>query len=85
MTVWAAKKSGVARRRVCSQAVALAPFSQYSKASGLAGFAQAQDTHMKPSGLFCFSSIAEPVTGTPSRVRISTRDRAEPQPPAGPS
>ncbi|MGT2486884.1 hypothetical protein ACU4GA_14820 [Methylobacterium oryzae CBMB20] len=41
-----AKKSGVARRRVCSQAVALAPFSQYSKASGLAGFAQAQDVHM---------------------------------------
>jgi hypothetical protein len=34
--VWAAKKSGVQRWEVISQAVALAPFSQNSKGSGLA-------------------------------------------------
>ncbi len=66
MTEWAAKNSVVARRRVCSQAVAFAPFSQYSKARGLAGFAQAQDVHMMPPGLFCLVSSAVPVTGTPS-------------------
>ncbi len=83
MTVWRSKKSGPMRLRVCSQAVALAPFSQYSKVAGLAGFDHAQDTHMKPPGLFCFSSMAAPVTGISSRVRMSTSERAEPQPPAG--
>ena len=85
MTEWRAKKSGPTRLAVCSQTVALAPFSQYSKVLGLAGFDQAQDTHMKPSGLFCFMSRAAPETGICSRVRISASDPAEPQPPAGPS
>jgi hypothetical protein len=58
--VWPAKNSGGTRLVVISQAVALAPFSQYSNRLGLAGFSQAQLTQEKPSCLFCFSSRALP-------------------------
>ena len=83
VTVWVRKKSGVARWEVMSQAVALAPFSQNSKGSGLAGLTQAQLTHWKPSTLFCRVSARAPLAGTPVRRRILPRERAEPQPPAG--
>ena len=68
---------------VISHAVALAPFSQNSNGSGLAGFGQAQLTHWNPSTLFCRLSVSAPLTGTPSRLRIFASDRAEPQPPEG--
>jgi len=42
----------------------LAPFSQNSKTRGSAGLAQAQLTHINPSGLFCFNSTREPLKGT---------------------
>jgi hypothetical protein len=42
VTVCCAKKSGVQRCAVISQAVALAPFSQNSKGKGWAGLTQAQ-------------------------------------------
>ena len=79
-----AKNAGSARRDVVSQAVALAPFSQNSSGCGCAGFAQAQLTHIYPSGLFCVESNLLPFKGTCSPTSIPATDFAEPQPPAGP-
>jgi hypothetical protein len=79
----AAKNSGVARRVVISQVVALAPSSQNSKGCGFAGFAQEQLTHANPSGLFWRSSTRLPLTGTCSPVRLRRTDPTDPQPPAG--
>src|SRR5690625_1619188 len=84
-TVCPAKNSGVVRRLVNSQALALAPFSQNSNLYGCAGCGQAQDTQVKPPGLFCrHSSLTVDGIGTFSRLRIFTTDFTDPQPPAGP-
>ena len=61
----------------------MAPFSQNSRASGAAGFVQAQLTHWKPSTLFCRVSASVPLSKTPSLLKMLPRDRAEPQPPEG--
>src|SRR3954447_26399324 len=76
-----AKNSDVTRLLVISQVVALAPFSQNSNTRGSAGLAQAQLTHMKPSGLFCFIRTRGPRSGTRSRARVFASDCTEPQPP----
>ena len=78
-----AKKSGVHRCAVISQAVALAPFSQNSNGSGFAGLDHAQLTHWKPSTLFCRVKVSAPLASTPSRARMVPSDFADPQPPAG--
>src|SRR4051812_15323969 len=80
-----AKNSGVTRLLVISQVVALAPFSQNSKTRGSAGLAQAQLTHMKPSGLFCLSRTGGAVNGTRSRPMLAANERTDPQPPAAAS
>src|ERR1700744_112144 len=81
-----AKNLGVQRRLVISQMVALAPSSQNSAGCGCAGLAQAQDTHMKPSTLFCRASSARVSAGRgASSSATSAMPRIEPQPPAGPS
>ena len=83
--MWAAKKAASIVFGVSSQAVALAPFSQYSKVCGLFGLAQAQLTHMNPFALFCRISSAPEVSKVCSRARISATDFSEPRPPAGPA
>lgn len=64
----------------------MTPFSQNSKRWGSFGLAQAQLTHMKPSGLFwrsnCF--VASDV-GTWRSPPKRNSDFTEPQPPAGES
>ena len=84
LTVCCAKNSGVTALAVISQAVAFAPFSQNSKTCGSAGLAQAQLTHMKPSGLFCCISTRVPLTATSSWVRIVFSDLPIPSHRPGP-
>ena len=79
-----AKNSGVQRRVVFSHSVALAPFSQNSKVCGCAGLVQAQDTHMKPPGLFCRLNVSSAAGVGRSRASTSAMPRTEPQPPAAP-
>ena len=51
--------------------VALAPFSQNSNGFGCAGFAYERLTQANPPGLFCCRSTGGPLSGMPSRSRIS--------------
>ncbi len=83
--MWSAKKPSATRRVVISQLVALAPFSQNSNRCGSAGFAQAQLTQAKPSGLFWRIKDGGALAITRSRARLLAKDLAEPQPPAGQS
>ena len=72
------------RRLVSSHKVALAPFSQNSKACGSLGLVQAQDTHMKPLTLFWRRSVLSAASVGRSRKVVSTIPRTEPQPPSAP-
>src|SRR5690606_29107022 len=83
LSVCSAKNSGPTLFGSSSQAVALAPFSQNSNRCGVAGFAHAQLTHMKPPGLFWWMSLGATRSGLWREVCLVT-DFAEPQPPTGP-
>ena len=67
---------------VSSHTVALAPFSQNSKGGLSPGLAQAQATHMKPSGLFCRRKVSSAAGRIPFLAE-DTRDTPERSPAAG--
>jgi hypothetical protein len=80
-----AKKSGSARRLVCSHKVALAPFSQNSAMCGFFGLVHAQLTHMNPPGRFCRRSRSSAPGVSYSLPKMRAMLASERQPPVGPS